>query len=136
MIVVDSNILAYLYLPTEFTAQAEQLLAQDSQWAAPVLWRSELRNVLALYIRKSLLTLEQAYGIQTEAEALLAGAEYEVPSLEVLKLVESSECSAYDCEFVVLAKKLNVQLVTADKKILRQFPAIAISLAQAIDEQP
>jgi predicted nucleic acid-binding protein len=103
VIVVDSNILAYLYLPSELSAQAEQLLAQEPHWAAPVLWRSELRNVLALYIRKEILTLEQAYAIQTEAEALLNGTEYEVPSLDVLRLVESSACSAYDCEFVALA---------------------------------
>lgn len=132
MIVVDSNVLAYLYLPTEFSSQAERLLAKQPSWAAPVLWRSELRNVLALYMRKNLLTIEQAYDIQTAAETLLAGAEYDVPSLEVLRLVESSECSAYDCEFVALAKQLGTKLVTADKKILKQFPKIAVSLAQAV----
>ena len=132
MIVVDSNILAYLYLPSELSEQAEQLLAKEPHWAAPVLWRSELRNVLALYIRKEMLTLEQAYAIQTEAEALLNGAEYEVPSLDVLRLVESSECSAYDCEFVALANRLNVKLVTADKKILKEFPGVAMTLAQAL----
>lgn len=132
MIVVDSNVLAYLYLPTSLSAQAEQLLAIDPDWAAPALWRSELRNVLALYLRKNLLTFEQAYDIQTEAEALLAGNEYDVPSLEVLRLVEQSTCSAYDCEFVALAKQLNTKLVTADKKIAKQFPKIAVPLAQAV----
>lgn len=132
MIVVDSNILAYLYIPTDLSDQAERLLAKQPNWAAPVLWRSELRNVLALYMRKNLLTIEQAYDIQTEAETLLAGAEYDVPSLEVLRLVASSECSAYDCEFVALAKRLGTKLVTADKKILKQFPKIAVSLAQAV----
>lgn len=136
MIVVDSNIIAYLYLPSEFSSQAEALLAEDPHWVAPVLWRSELRNVLALYIRKDLLSLEQAYAVQTEAEALLADAEYQVPSLDVMKLVESSDCSAYDCEFVALAKRLNVKLVTADKKILKAFPAIAMTLEQALTKQP
>jgi len=131
MIVVDSNILAYLYLPTEFTPQVELLLEKDGQWIAPVLWRSELRSVLALYMRKDLLTFEQAYDIQTEAEALLVDAEYDVPSLDVLRLVTRSQCSAYDCEFVALAKRLGVPLVTADKKVLRQFPEVAVSLAQA-----
>ena len=136
MIVVDSNIIAYLYLPSELSAQAEQLLAKQPQWAAPTLWRSELRNVLALYIRKELLSFEQAYAIQTEAEALLADSEYEVPSLDVLRLVESSDCSAYDCEFVALAKRMDSKLVTADKKILKEFPAIAMTLAQALAKQP
>lgn len=136
MIVVDSNIIAYLYLPSELSAQAEQLLAMEPHWAAPTLWRSELRNVLALYLRKELLTLEQAYAIQTEAETLLADSEYEVPSLDILRLVEASDCSAYDCEFVALAKRLNAKLVTADKKILKEFPAIAMTLAQALAKQP
>jgi predicted nucleic acid-binding protein len=88
--------------------------------------------VLALYLRKEILTLEQAYDIQTEAETLLAGNEYDVPSLDVLRLIETSECSAYDCEFVALAKRNNTVLVTEDKKILKQFPKITMSLADAI----
>ena len=135
MIVVDTNILAYLYLPTAFSDQAACLLLQQPRWIAPVLWRSEFRNVLALYLRKGILTLEQAYGIQTEAETLLAGSEYDVPSLDVLRLIETSECSAYDCEFAALAKKNNTVLVTEDKKIRKQFPEITLSLAEAITQQ-
>lgn len=135
MIVVDTNILAYLYLPTAFSEQAECLLLQQPRWIVPVLWRSEFRNVLALYLRKGILTLEQAYGIQTEAETLLAGSEYDVPSLDVLRLIETSECSAYDCEFAALAKKNNTVLVTEDKKIRKQFPEITLSLAEAITQQ-
>ncbi|MBK8102812.1 MAG: type II toxin-antitoxin system VapC family toxin [Cellvibrionales bacterium] len=135
MIVVDTNILAYLYLPTAFSEQAERLLLQQPRWIAPVLWRSEFRNVLALYLRKGILSLEQAYGIQTEAETLLAGGEYDVPSLDVLRLIETSKCSAYDCEFVALAKKNNAVLVTEDKKIRKQFPEITLSLAEAITQQ-
>lgn len=134
MIVVDTNILAYLYLPTAFSEQAELLLLQQPQWIAPVLWRSEFRNVLALYLRKEILTLEQAFDIQTEAETLLAGNEYDVPSLDVFRLIETSECSAYDCEFVALAKRNHTVLVTEDKKILKQFPEITLSLAEAVSQ--
>lgn len=136
MIVVDSNIIAYLYLPSELSTQAEQLLAREPHWVAPTLWRSELRNVLALYMRKNLITFEQAFAIQTEAETLLADSEYQIPSLDVLRLVESSDCSAYDCEFVALAKWLNVKLVTADKKIIKGFPEIAMTMAQGLLEKP
>lgn len=125
MIVVDTNVLAYLYLPTDHTAKAEDLLQHDPDWAAPSLWRSEFRNVLALYLRKSLLTLDQAVAIQTEAESLLRENEYLVHSLDVLQLVQQSRCSAYDCEFVALAQNLNVPLITMDKQILRGFPATA-----------
>jgi predicted nucleic acid-binding protein len=128
MIVVDTNIIAYLYLESGRSMQSEQALKKDPQWAAPLLWRSELRNVLALYLRKDILALEAIQRIMSEAMLLMKGREYEVASLQVLELVASSSCSAYDCEFVALAKNLGTPLVTVDKKILREFPTIAVSL--------
>jgi predicted nucleic acid-binding protein len=131
MIVVDSNVLAYLYLPGEYTAAAEALLEQDSDWAAPILWRSEFRNILAGYMRRKAITFEQAYSLQREAESLLEGAEFEVESLAVLELVRDSDCSAYDCEFIALAMSLDTIMVTMDKKLLRAFPKRAIALSAA-----
>jgi predicted nucleic acid-binding protein len=128
MIVVDSNVLAYLYLPSEHTARAEALLEQDPDWVAPVLWRSEFRNILAGYLRRNTLSFEQACSLQSEAEGLLAGAEFEVDSQTVLELVRDSDCSAYDCEFIALARRLNTRLVTVDKKLLRAFPTQAMAL--------
>ena len=129
MIVVDSNVLAYLYLPGEYTAAAEALLEQDSDWAAPILWRSEFRNILAGYLRRKAITFEQANSLQREAESLLEGAEFELESLAVLELVRDSDCSAYDCEFIALAIKLDTKLITMDKKLLRAFPKRAIALS-------
>jgi len=131
MIVVDSNVLAYLYLPGEYTSAAEALLEQDSDWAAPILWRSEFRNILAGYMRRKAITFEQAYSLQREAESLLEGAEFEVESLAVLELVRDSDCSAYDCEFIALATRLDTIMVTMDKKLLRAFPKRAIALSAA-----
>ena len=129
MIVVDSNIIAYLYLPGEHTEKAEALLERDPDWAAPLLWRSEFRNILAGYMRRKTLTFEDARALQLEAESLLAGAEHEVDSRLVLELVRDSDCSAYDCEFVALAMTLGVKLVTMDGKLLKAFPKHAFELA-------
>lgn len=131
MIVVDSNVVVYLYLPTVLSRQAEKLRMIEPEWAAPRLWRSEMRSALGLYLRKGLITLEQAYSILTSAETLFTASEFEVPSLEVMQLVNESSCSAYDCEFVALAKMLGVKLVTSDKKLLKAFPEITVSLAIA-----
>lgn len=128
MIVVDSNVLAYLYLPGEHTQAAEALLESDPEWASPVLWRSEFRNILAGYIRRKDITFDQAVILQLEAESLLAGCEFEVESRNVLELVCESDCSAYDCEFIALAMKLETKLFTMDKKLLRAFPNYALSL--------
>ncbi|WP_457335645.1 type II toxin-antitoxin system VapC family toxin [Rhizobacter sp. P5_C2] len=128
MIVVDSNVVAYLYLPGDYTEAAESLLERDHDWAAPLLWRSEFRNILAGYLRRKTLSFEQACGLQREAEDLLAGAEFEVDSRAVMELVRDSDCSAYDCEFIALAVRLDTQLVTMDKKLLKAFPSRAVPL--------
>jgi predicted nucleic acid-binding protein len=80
VIVVDSNVVAYLYLPGEHTVKAKALLEHDPDWAAPILWRSEFRNILAGYLRRKILTFAQACSLQSEAEDLLAGSEFEVDS--------------------------------------------------------
>jgi predicted nucleic acid-binding protein len=129
VIVVDSNVVAYLYLPGEHTVKAEALLERDPDWAAPILWRSEFRNILAGYLRRKALTFDQACSLQNEAEDLLAGSEFEADSKAVLQLVCDSDCSAYDCEFIAVAKKLQIKLVTMDAKLLKAFPKDAVSLA-------
>ncbi len=131
MIVVDTNVLAYLYLPTEFTPHAEALLERDPEWVAPVLWRSEFRSILAGYLRRRILAFDDACALQAEAESLLAGSEHEVDSQRVLELVRDTDCSAYDCEFAALAMHLDVKLVTMDAKLLRAFPKFAVPLTAA-----
>ncbi|WLI87870.1 type II toxin-antitoxin system VapC family toxin [Massilia sp. R2A-15] len=122
MIVVDSNIIAYLYLSGEHTAAAERLREREPQWAAPILWRSEFRNILAGYMRRRAISFDQAFQLQMAAESLMDGMEFDVDSRSVLELVRDSECSAYDCEFIALAIKLGIKLVTMDKQLLRAFP--------------
>lgn len=135
MIVVDTNIIAYLYLPTDYTKKAEDLLIEEPIWVAPILWRSEFRNILALYIRKRILAFEQAVQIQAEAESLMENNEYHVNSLDILHLIQVSSCSAYDCEFVALANNLKTKLVTADKKIISEFPNTAVTIVPALDQR-
>ena len=125
MIVVDTNIISYLYIAGESSQQSENLLAFDSSWVAPRLWRSEFRNVLARFLRMNQLALDQILVIIHHVETLLCDSEYEVSSAHIMQRVENSSCSAYDCEFVALAEYLDIPLITADKKILRAFPEVA-----------
>ena len=133
MIEVDTNIIAYLYLECDRSSLAEKLLEQDSHWVAPLLWRSELRNVLAQYDRKNYLSIDAAQEIMRKAMVLMKGREYEIVSFRILELVASSNCSAYDCEFVGLAEDLGTSLVTVDKKILKAFSRIAVSLEEFLE---
>ena len=128
MIVVDTNVVAYLLLGGEKTAGARLAFRKDPAWTAPILWRSEFRNVLAAYLRRCTLRLSDALEVMRDAEALFRGAEYSVESRDVLRLVTESGCSAYDCEFVALAQQLGVPLLTSDAEILKEFAQTAISL--------
>ncbi len=128
MIVVDTNVIAYFWINGANTKFTENLLKKDSNWIAPFLWRSEFRNVLAGYLRKNLLTLDKALRLMSAAEEQLNNNEYLVTSDLVMNLVSLSSCSAYNCEFVALAKDFNINLVTSDKKIVKEFPSITIPL--------
>lgn len=90
-------------------------------------------NILAyMYLRKNMLTLEQGFAIQVEAEILLADSQFEARSLDVLQLAEARGCVAYDCESVVLAKVLNVRLVMEDKKVLAAFPSGCVRVSRML----
>ena len=125
MIVVDTNVIVYLYMAGPFTGAAQQALAKDSRWVAPHLWRSQVRSVLARCVTQKQLRLGVAQKIMQAAEVQLQQNEFEVNSEQVLKLATSSGCTAYDCEFVALAINFNIPLITMDKQVLRSFPNVA-----------
>ena len=132
MIVVDTNILAYLCLPGPRADLAAQLLTLHPRWSAPLLWRSEMRNILAGYLRRGDLDLSAANEVMTVAAECLKGGEHLVADEAVLQLVNGSSCSAYDCEFVALAKALRTTLVTEDKALLKAFPKSCRSLSEML----
>jgi predicted nucleic acid-binding protein len=132
MIVVDSNVIAYCWLNGERTTLAHRLRRLDPDWHAPLLWRSEFRNILAGYRRDGSLGGEQIRHVMAAAEAGLAGREHALPSERVFTVLERSRLSAYDSEFVALAEILGVRLVTEDRAILAARPEITLSLAAAV----
>ncbi|HOC88122.1 MAG TPA: type II toxin-antitoxin system VapC family toxin [bacterium] len=139
MIVVDSQMIAALLLNNEKTDLAREVLRRDDEWIAPLLWRSEFRQLLAYYLRKNVLTLRQASLIMQEAESLMQGGQFEIPSLAILTVTEKFDCSAYAAEYVALAQEQGVPLVTVDKMYLRKFPSVAMNaetfIAMPIDQE-
>jgi predicted nucleic acid-binding protein len=126
MIVVDNALICYLLLPGTHTGEAEQVRARDRDWVAPPLWASEFRNVLRNYLISRQITLDQAVAIMAAAEDMMQGKEKPVASPSVLALAAASGCTAYDCEYVALAKELQLLLITTDREVLRAFPGLAI----------
>lgn len=128
MIVADTDLIVYLLVEGGFTPQARVVYQKDPEWIAPVLWRSEFRNVLILSLRRGLFSLADALDLMDKAEQLMGGREHDIPSSRILRLAADSGCSAYDCEFVALALDMDVPLVTSDSELIRKFRPTAVSM--------
>ena len=126
MIVVDANVIAYFLMKTEKTEVAEKIWKKDMDWLAPLLWHSEVRNILTNYVRHNMLAVEQAQVVMDKAHELMHEREHFVSSARVLELAASSHCTAYDCEYVALAQQFDLPLITFDKAIVQNFPTVAI----------
>jgi len=128
VIVVDTNVIHYCWVRGVHTVIAQAVRQQDPDWHAPILWRSELRNVLTAYLRRESLSREYIVEILDAADQALAGNEHIISDQLVLDVVEASTLTAYDAEFVALASALSVPLVTADKAVLMAFPDRAMTM--------
>lgn len=128
MIVVDTNLLAYLVLPTAPAPLAEAAWTKDSAWIAPALIRSELRNVVLGAVRRGSVRKRDAVQLLEQAREAVTIADALPGDEAVLQLALESGCSAYDCEFVWLARFLGLPLVTSDRQVLNAFPDTAVPL--------
>ena len=124
MIVVDTNVIHYCWVRGQHTEVAQAVRRQDPDWHAPILWRSELRNVLTAYLRSESLSRGHIVEILDAADGALAGNEHIIADQLVLDVVEASPLTTYDAEFVALS----VPLVTEDRAVLKAFPDRAMTM--------
>src|SRR5690554_3399295 len=104
MIVVDTDVIAAFWIKSARTPDALKARRKDPHWIAPVLWRSEFRSVLRQYVVAGHMSYADAVWMADKAEGTMRGNEYTVQTASVLKLVERTSHSSYDCEFVALAE--------------------------------
>lgn len=127
MIVVDTNVIAYLLLGGGPVHPAERLLAHDPDWASPPLWRHEFTNVLALHVRAGRAAAADAPFLLDRALALIR-VEPEPDPRAVLELALASGRSTYDCVFIAASIELDTPLVTHDAQLRRSFPELTVAL--------
>jgi predicted nucleic acid-binding protein len=127
VIVVDTNVVAYLLIGGTHTRTVERVFEADDEWCAPVLWRSELRNVLARRIKDGGCDLADTIEAWRLATTLFDRREFRPNGEHVLRLAELSACSAYDCAFIAVARDLGVPLVTFDRQVVRRFDDVAMA---------
>ena len=132
MIVADTNLVAYLLIEGTGTSAARAVYTQDPSWTLPPLWRSEFLNVLATTVRAGLLTPAEARQAWRGGVDLFGHREAEPGGETVLTAAIADRISAYDAQFVVLARSLGVSLVTADKALARACPDVAVSMGNFI----
>jgi predicted nucleic acid-binding protein len=128
VIVVDTQILVYAALRTPESATVDAVQRRDDRWVTSTLWASEFRNVLAGYLRRGAFQVGDALRFFEVAEVLLE-RELSPDTSRVFSLIASSSCTAYDLEFVAVAESLGVPLITNDRRILADFPAMAVTPA-------
>lgn len=61
--------------------------------------------------------MERCIEVTLAAESRMFGGETEVSSADVMNLVATTRCSAYDAEYVSLAQAFSVPLVTSDRRL-------------------
>lgn len=93
MIVVDTNVVAYLVIPGPRTPTMEAVRAKDRIWMAPPLIRHELRNVVVkqvLHTDADEIAMEEAFELAMQSVELA-----DQPALhQLLRLASRSRCTS------------------------------------------
>jgi predicted nucleic acid-binding protein len=131
MVVVDTNILAYLLIKGDRTADAQALFTRDAEWRSEGFVLIEFSNILATYQRSGALSRSAAETMLATAERVVSGL-VNLPHGRALKLAAEFGVSAYDARFLGAAQSLGARLVTEDARLRTAAPALTRSLAEAL----
>lgn len=128
MIVVDVNVIAYALIAGERTPAALAVRRRDREWVVPELWRQEFLSILVQYVRFRGMTEAAACALLERAESLLLPLERPVGLPSALALAARHGISAYDAQYLELARALGTRCVTGDEELWRKLPRLAVSM--------
>ena len=131
MVVVDTNILAYLLIAGDHTNEAQALFARDAEWKSEAFVLVEFSNILATYHRTGGLSRTHAENLLNEAEIRMHSL-VNLPHITALRTAQQFAISAYDARFLATAEILGARLVTEDTKLRSAAPALTQTLAEAL----
>ena len=132
MIVVDTNIIAPLYMRSARSDAVTELFARDAVWRTEPLALIELSNVLITYERARYITAATARDCLNRAAAFLQPQLFRVSHQAALDAALRYGTTAYDARFLALAQQLGQRLVTEDAKLRAAAPRLTQSLTQAL----
>jgi predicted nucleic acid-binding protein len=132
MLVVDTNVVAYLLIHGIHSAAAQQLRSRDPDWRSEAFLLVEFTNVLASSIATKRMTFSLAEDFLANAAALFDGKLARVPHAAVLAIAARHRVSAYDARFLALADQLDTRLVTEDARLRAAVPSLTQSISNAL----
>ena len=132
MVLVDTNVIAPLYVRSARTEAVEELFARDAVWRTEPLALIELSNVLITYERSRYITAATARNCLNRAAAFLQPHFFRVSHQAALEAALDYRVTAYDARFLALADQLGSRLVTEDARLRAAAPALTQSLAEVL----
>lgn len=134
MVIVDTNILAYLLLAGDRTPNAQALLKADEDWHTDSFALVEFSNLLATSVRVQGLAPSTARDLLAAAEVLVRRGLHTVQHDTALALANRYSVSAYDARFLAVADEVGSRLVTEDIRLRKAAPELTRSLSEALEE--
>jgi len=134
MVVVDTNVLAYLLIAGDQTPVAQNLFSRDDDWHTEPFAIVEFSNLLATACRTRGLSRARAGRLLQTAEDLLRGRTHAVAHQTALAVANEFAISAYDARFVAVAAQFDTLLVTEDRRLRRATQQRTRSIAEAVAE--
>lgn len=132
MLVIDTNIIAPLYVRSALTDAVTRLFAQDRIWRTEPLALIELSNVLITYERARYITAGTVRDCLDRAAAFLQPNLFRVSHEAALDAALRYGTTACDGRFLALADQLDSRLVTEDAKLRAAAPLLTQSLSEAL----
>ena len=133
MIVVDANIIAYYSIEGVKTELAHKLWKKDNDWRVPSLWQDEFLNILAINERTGNLDITACLSILHIVSNLLANSQEKVDMPLALTLASKYRISAYDAQYLAVAKTIGVSLITEDSKLRKAAPDLTLSMQEFLE---
>lgn len=129
MIVADTCLVFHLFNQTNLTSAAEEVLAKDSNWILPPLWKEEYANILSKLARKEKQPMAKVIDHFEFTVNQLTQSEVMIDTKKALEISLVFKIRVYDAHFVGLAADYNAILVTEDKEILSKCPKLAVCIS-------
>lgn len=133
MIVVDANVIAYRFIVGEKTGLACQVEEKDTDWIVPALWRHEFLNILATSARSGIIDTMKACTVWRSGLHVLGNKEQAVNYEKSLCCAVDFTISAYDAQYITLARTLHCLCITEDARLQRTFPKEAFCMREFLD---